>query len=145
MLLTEKDLEKFEKKVVRDCGYFKDERGEVAMLGMTPCYDLGEGFYTDYKEERESISHYKEKSFPIKTDTDRTMFLRELYAKALNNAYPIFIRFGDQFLFLNEFKFTKPQKPKVKIKALKRLMNQNVREDKLVSAEAFLYELARKN
>ena len=145
MLLQEKDLEQFEKKVVLDCGYFKDERGEIGMLGMTPYYDQGEGFYGDFKEEKESISCYKEKSFPLETDIDRLMFLRELYARALDNAYPIFLRFDDDFLFLNEFKFTKPQKPKVKMKELKRLMNKHVREDNLVNAEAFLYKLSLKS
>lgn len=145
MLLHEKDLEQYENKVVLDCGFFKDEKGESSILGMTPYYDLGEGFYGDYKEEKTTISDYKEKSIPFETDRDRLVFLRELYAKALNNAYPIFLRFGDEFLFINEFKFTKPQDSKEKMKELKRLMNRHVREDVLVYAETISYKLGLKN
>ncbi len=145
MLYKEQDLEKFDKKVVLDCGYFKDERGTTTMLGMTPYYDTGEGFYGDFKEEKEGISYYKEKSNPFETSEDVLMFLRELYAKSIKNGYPIFARFGDDFFFVNEFNYNKPDK-KVgkKIRELKKLMNKNIREDNLVTAEAFLYKLTLK-
>ena len=142
MVLTEKDLEQFKQKVVLDCGYFKDEFDNVSVLGMTPYYDLGEGFLGDFKEEKETISNYKEKSFPFEAPLDKSMFLKELYAKGLKNGYPIFVRLGEDFFFLNEFKFFKPnQTVTKKLKELGKLMDKNVREDKLVRAETLLYKL----
>lgn len=144
MLLKEKDLEQFKEKVVIDCGYFKDDRDKTTMLGMTPCYNLGEGFYTDYKTEKKGISDYNEISPPFVVDTDRLIFIRELYDRALKNAYPIFVRFGDDFLFLNEFKFFETnQKVSNKMKNLIRLMDKNIREDNLVAGEAFSYKLRK--
>ena len=152
MLLKEKDLEQFEKKIVYDCCYCKDDRDNVSMFGYKPYYDLGEGFYDNYKKKSNKITLTKSsvKSAPLESEKDLDLFVKSLYADALKNGYPIFLRFGKDYLFLNEYAFNRPapkeefKKVGEKYKEVLALMKKYVQIDPLVRAEKILYEIEEK-
>ena len=142
MILRENDILNLDKKVVLDCCYVQD--GRITMVGFTPYYDLGDGFYMDYNEREATLTGSKLKSAPFREERDRMFFIKELYARALQNKYPIFLRFEGDFIFLNEFRFNKPS-PKEERKAvikkqkeIAKLMDKHMKKDQLVGAEVAL-------
>ena len=153
MLLKEKDLKQFEKKIVFDCCYCKDDRKNISMFGYKAYYDLGEGFIDSYKKKSNKISLAISdcKSKPLESEKDLDLFVKSLYASGLKNGYPIFLRFGKDYLFLNEYAFNRPT-PKLeefkkvgeKYKEVLALMKKYVQIDPLVRAEKILYEIEEK-
>lgn len=116
MLYKEQDLEKFEKKIVYACHYLTDSKQGISRFGFTPYYDLGEGFCNEkqLKEENErSIWSCKYQSDILENDRQRLICMRDLYAYAKENAYPIFLKFDEDYFFFNEFTFTKPDKEEI--------------------------------
>lgn len=149
MLLKEKDLKQFEKKIVFDCCYCKDDRKNISMFGYKAYYDLGEGFIDSYKKKSNKISLAISdcKSKPLESEKDLDLFVKSLYASGLKNCYPIFLRFGKDYLFLNEYAFNRPapkeefKKVGEKYKEILALMKDHMQIEPSVSVEKFLYEL----
>ena len=138
MVLTEKDLEKFNRKIIFDCQYGSNKARNITMFGFNKYFDLGEGIINEKmlkSKEHKSICTCTFISSVFKCERDRLVFMREIYSDALENAYPIFLRFDEDYFFLNELKFNKPEreeegkKVNEKEKELTLLMEKHLHED----------------
>ena len=146
----EKDLEKFEKKIVFDCQYGSALGGIRTMLGFNKYYDLGDGFIDEERlksKEPKTIAMCFYQSPLFKNDRDRLVFMRGVYSDALKNAYPIFLKFDEDYFFLNELKFNKPKKEEEyekvteKEKELTLLMQKHLHEDLVPLYKSLHYTL----
>ena len=149
MLLKEKDLEKFEKKIIFDCQYGVDVTKTRTMLGFNKYYDLGDGIIDEerLKSENKTIATCFYQSPVFKNDRERLVFMRGVYSDALDNQFPIFLKFDDDYFFLNELKFNKPKREEEydkvteKERELSLLMQKHLHEDVFPSSKSLHYKL----
>ncbi len=150
MLLKEQDLEKFDKKIIFDCQYGTNSKGTVTMFGFNRYYDLGDGIIGEERlksKENKCIATCYCKSPLFENDRDRLVFMRMVYSDALENAYPIFLKFDEDYFFLNELKFNKPKREEEfdkvteKERELSLLMQKHLHEDVFPSSKSLHYKL----
>ena len=133
MILKEKDLEKFRKKVVLDSFFGYKTNSENIGLGFNVYYDCGNGkgiisaredkdtyefaediknnvsninedlFYVDADDEY--IMASKGKLGGMNIDKNRQLYLKQLYAFGLDVDVPVFMQLEDDYFYINELKF----------------------------------------
>ena len=133
MVLKERDLKKFEKKVVLDSYFDYEINKENIGFGFNVYYDCGNGqgiisaredkdtyefaesiknnvsdinedlFYVDADDEY--IMASKGKLGGMTWDKKRQLYLKQLYAFGLDVNVPVFLQLEKDYFFLNELKF----------------------------------------
>ena len=149
MLLKEQDLEKFERKIIFDCQYGSNQDGTRTMFGFNKYYDLGDWIIDEerLKSKNKSIATCFYRSPVFKDDRERLVFMRGVYSDALRNIYPIFLKFDEDYFFLNELNFNKPKKEEEyekvtkKEKELALLMQKHLHKDIVPSFKTLNYTL----
>ena len=134
MILKEKDLEQYRKKMVLD-SFFKYEYGsDNITLGFNAYYDCGEGkgivsptnddetlnfakkirgnsnvkindiFYIGGDNEY-VLGNFGNGLGPINNEKNRQLILKKLYAFGLSTDIKVFMQVDDDYFFINEIKF----------------------------------------
>ena len=138
MILKEKDLEKFEKKIILACHYYTDSKSKLSRFGYNRYYDLGEGIINEEGFKHEDIMPFDScwyQSKVLESERQRGIEVKDLYSDGLKYSYPIFLKFEDDYFYLNEYAFDKPNDKEIAAKVWEKyegvidLMHMHKKED----------------